>query len=1308
MELFSAEANAIKAQIEEWIQHPDYELETIFGNKGVVNATTFLEVAKRLRAKGYTNLPQEDRLTITTKDHVRFTLTGLGIIQQYCRDDMLSGKPYDAMIKDRAVATKNIDLEEYGIRIKQRREIDMAHDDAEVKKLIEQWPRVTKAFRMIRRWAFKGDGIRIDMSIVRSTKKDLRGEFKWQRKFRDQDVMEYPPVYEIEVELLRKEGDTSEVALKRLVKGVGEVLRGMQKNSLLIRKSQIQKTLDGYRALVGSDRFRGPAPKTLQLENITKEREPKVPNLREGYNVTDKADGLRCVAFCDGKGELFLIDMSMKNVYRTGLSQPECRESLLDGEWITMTADKEPTQQYLAFDIFYAADKKDVSQLPFQEPSPEDALKSRHGQLKKWIATWNKGDGPTKLAKGITPITQLKMSAKDFFFARADETGIFRQASRCLDTAKPYYRDGLIFTPNTAFLPSEAAATFHKQFKWKPSKDNTIDFLVRVVKIPDTIRDRITVGVQPDTGETMSYKTLRLFVGSSIENARDIILNLQELPKQDRKFKGIKGEYKPVLFTPKNFPDTMASICNLPVFEDPDTGETYVKTHDSDEPIQDNTIIEMAYDPKASPGWRWIPLRVRMDKTERFQGGTIGRTLNSDLVAEDVWNSIYNPITEHMIRTGSEQPSEDEQRDLNRLTDENGAIAKKYYDRKAAVEDKMLTRGMRDFHNKWIKERILYQTGLGGRGKTLIDTACGVGADLQIWRRRDISFVLGVDYSGDNIRGENDSAYRRYMETLVRAGGREGVPPMLFVVGNSSKNYVNGDAGVAEEDKDILRSVLGRMKPSGPVPAMVERDGASRLKLGADCMSCMFAIHYFFESPETLKGFVKNIADNLKVGGYFIGACFDGEKVFNLLRGLPKGGIRVGQEKDVTFWKITKEYEEDEFPEGDDAIGLPINVEFLTTGAIGREFLVHIKTLENAMKEIGCELLGPEDLKKVKLQHSTAMFDVSYDMAKKAGNSYVMSDAIKSFSFLNRWFVFQRKTQASPLEMATSGIQSLRGRVAESIGRVPAEDLTEVSAAVAALDQGRRTTDASAAVAALEPSASTALIPRTAAAAQAAPTAAQPVSDAPTYAVGELFQFFDSAAEKDVLAIGDKMAGQWLAPSAQFPIEDPEDETVVYPSLEHYLAGQRFRIASNTPDVAASVFGRDGTIHQQFLRQRLLESEGGTKPVSERRDRELLKAESAAVKEAIRPAAFKKYKSKFDEAQWALQKDDILREGLRQRWETDARFRKIVEAARDKGKTLLYYAPGANATNMGGVRKNSGQIEGENKIGKIIMELAGF
>jgi predicted NAD-dependent protein-ADP-ribosyltransferase YbiA (DUF1768 family) len=193
-----------------------------------------------------------------------------------------------------------------------------------------------------------------------------------------------------------------------------------------------------------------------------------------------------------------------------------------------------------------------------------------------------------------------------------------------------------------------------------------------------------------------------------------------------------------------------------------------------------------------------------------------------------------------------------------------------------------------------------------------------------------------------------------------------------------------------------------------------------------------------------------------------------------------------------------------------------------------------------------------------------------------------------------------------------------------------------------------------------------------------------------------------------VLGIKDKAAGQWLAPTAPFPITDPEDDTVKYPTMNHYLAAMRFRVASDKPELAASIFGTEGTIHQKFLRTRLLETEGGTKALPEKRDKELLKQEAIEVREAIRPSAFKKYKATFDEARWATRKDEVLREGVRQRWETDARFRKIVEAARDKGKTLLYYAPGANSTNLGGVRKADGRIEGDNQLGKIIMELAGF
>jgi predicted NAD-dependent protein-ADP-ribosyltransferase YbiA (DUF1768 family) len=119
-------------------------------------------------------------------------------------------------------------------------------------------------------------------------------------------------------------------------------------------------------------------------------------------------------------------------------------------------------------------------------------------------------------------------------------------------------------------------------------------------------------------------------------------------------------------------------------------------------------------------------------------------------------------------------------------------------------------------------------------------------------------------------------------------------------------------------------------------------------------------------------------------------------------------------------------------------------------------------------------------------------------------------------------------------------------------------------------------------------------------------------------------------------------------------------------------------------------------------------SNGGTKSLTEEQDHALLKSEIAAVKLAAGGVALKKYKATVDEAKWAIEKDKVLEEAITQRWTRDARFRKIVEAARRLGKYLLYYVPGAT-TNLGGVReKDSGRIQGTNKVGRIMMNLAGY
>ena len=66
-------------------------------------------------------------------------------------------------------------------------------------------------------------------------------------------------------------------------------------------------------------------------------------------------------------------------------------------------------------------------------------------------------------------------------------------------------------------------------------------------------------------------------------------------------------------------------------------------------------------------------------------------------------------------------------------------------------------------------------------------------------------------------------------------------------------------------------------------------------------------------------------------------------------------------------------------------------------------------------------------------------------------------------------------------------------------------------------------------------------------------------------------------------------------------------------------------------------------------------------------------------------------------------------EGLGQRWTNDARFRRVVEAARTQGKYLLYGVGTTGTSDIGGIYKpKEKRIEGDNLIGKLIMELAGF
>jgi hypothetical protein len=457
-----------------------------------VSQQTFLRVVSRLKSKGYEPIPLDDRLTVSIvsnpdtaviSDKVRFTLNGTGHIAQYCEDDTMAGKPFIAIIKDRTITldknkASSIDINEYDVRVKGRREIELKNDDPRVLDALKNWSTKRKYFRLIKRWTFKtpsNSGLIFDLSMTRSTKRSDKGSTS-QYKFQDQPLITRAPEYEIEVELdhsVFPEGSNPDKPFNTLIHGIGDILRGIQGCPVLTRKSTKSDTIQSYKELTKTDRFRGVAPVTLELKNMELESEHGVPNIRSGYNVTDKADGLRVHGFTNDDGELYMIDMAF-NVYRTGYRNVSCKNALLDGEYITQNNEGKSIQELLFFDAYYI-NGKDVSNIPFKDQSDN----CRYSMLESWLKTWKDG-GLVKLLNSAS----LLIGMKTFYFTKPGDSkdSIFTKASNILNKKQNYYTDGLIFTPNALPLPSNPGVGFLHQFKWKPSKDNSIDFLVRIAK----------------------------------------------------------------------------------------------------------------------------------------------------------------------------------------------------------------------------------------------------------------------------------------------------------------------------------------------------------------------------------------------------------------------------------------------------------------------------------------------------------------------------------------------------------------------------------------------------------------------------------------------------------------------------------------------------------------------------------------------------------------------------------------------------------------------------------------------------------
>jgi len=1092
------------------------ELEVRFGTKSNKPFTKndYDNVIKKIKSLGFNSNNEQGyyllriqneyldaRTGKTNLSKIRTELTGLNIIQEYCRTNniktLLSNQEqqYNQFIqfvnKSPALSDsqpiKPVDFDDFHFRVSYSNEETInKNTDRIVRTTIDEWDKSKKVFRYINRVTFRHDDypINVDISIVKNSKRE-NNSFRLKSTYRldDSGVFTNPETYEIELEVDNTRigpgtnFNSHESILNALNKTIKFVLMGLQGTNFPISYTEQNIILRSYLRLLYSEKyananssamkkdldaevenkriypsdFIGPSSYTLQLQNIIPMNENmNVPNIRENFVVTEKADGERHLMFIAEDGKIYLINTNM-NIIFTGAVTKEKKimNSLLDGELIYHNKNGVFINLYASFDIYYL-NGKDVRAMQFVpsnskiETEPEkDKNKEkdyRYVILMKTIELLQPKSivntdysSPMRVEfKKFYPFTNLlsqqqsqKQTPGD---TNTDTMSIFGACNIIMqkinDGLFEYTTDGLIFTHTSFGVGSNqvgragklSKVTWEYSFKWKPPQYNTIDFLVTTKKNKNG-EDLVTSIFEDGTNmssmnQLTQYKTLVLRCGFDekvhgyLNPCQDVIDdNLPDFEKDKQSRVGNQDNetgYKPVQFYPSNPYDPMAGLCNIMLKKD-DTGSDQMFSEEN-EVFEDNTIVEFRYDLSREGQWRWVPLRVRYDKTSEFRRG-IKNYGNAYHVANSNWYSIHNPISEEMISTGQDIP------------DEIGGDDDVYYNR-VGVNSNNQTKAMRDFHNLFVKKILI--KSVANKGDSLIDFACGKGGDFSKWINAQLSFVFGIDVSKDNLENKLDGACARYLNYRKKF---KHIPYALFVNGNSGLNIKNGSAMLNDKAIQVTKAVFGEgTKDESKLGKGVVRQ-FGKGENGFSISSCQFALHYFFKDKDTLLQFLKNVAETTSLNGYFIGTCYDGKLIFDALKNVEKGnGIQINDgENKVKIWEIKKEYSDEKFPDDSNCIGYKIDVFQESINQLISEYLVNFDYLNRLMENFGFKIISRDEAKQLGLPEGNGLFSELYmimleemkknnytGMGSEYGEAKEMSAYEKKISFLNRYFVYKK------------------------------------------------------------------------------------------------------------------------------------------------------------------------------------------------------------------------------------------------------------------------------------------------------------
>lgn len=929
---------------------------------------------------------REKTLDISINDF-RITINGMHYITEFCTTNDLNTLPthcWNVMKKKTLVKTHKID--DLNVKLNLKEEIHIDKTNILFKNLLDSWKEYTKFFRLKNRYSYLIDEMYcIDLTVVKQS------PFP-SSDFISSNVLEVDETYEIELEYVPNILPNEEMKRYDLMKWqkiMNNILCALENTKILVSRDILQNAEKEYYSLISKQKItmlNNRLSKKYQISpnvvTLTQEELYKLKDESENYYVTPKTDGIRASGFIDSSGKLFLIikttkkNTSNSNTFEyTGITfRKTYKNSILDGELITKTKNNLDVYHFVVFDCYYwkGIDIR-KTKLDSRRSRGDVVLQHEHIEKREFLIN----------------DMQCQISLKNFIPLITEES-FEDQCIKCFREIEesPYENDGLIFTPQDfvggddlynekdsdkeegeekssdgdKFIKS--GINFERLFKWKDSKFNSIDFRIKFLNIiqkPEKENNDYVL---------RKYQICELLIGYGSKNMYNT--KLSTIPYTRENFledikEDIKNNNSVELRFQPSYPYIESSYyAALPIIDNKVCCK--IENEWIGDVIKNNDIVEMTYDMKTSSEYKWIPIRVRKDKKDP----------NFIVNALSVWKSIHFPITKNMLTGNEEMPNRDDilNNELNQDV---------YYDNKEKKEDKL-----RDFH-RWTIKQMLFDESIGkseDNSQKLLDIGSGKGGDINRYLDTEsIHKVIGVDNSVDNIQNRNDGAYKRLTNIYIYRKKKKNQS-----YANNKIMFVAGDAGKLFSDRNTFIHNNNEYYAK-----IVERYNIFAELHTFDTVSVFFALHYFFKSKETFQNFIKNVDNNVKENGYFIGCCFDGNIVHNKFVEEKTNNLKFTNKNDELILQIDKKYEGN-FDDTENSIGKTIDVLVENINKKHSEYLVNFDFLTKELFKIGFSHVSSKNFEEI------------YNSESSNIEKYNLDSGQKSASFLNRTFIFKRKS----------------------------------------------------------------------------------------------------------------------------------------------------------------------------------------------------------------------------------------------------------------------------------------------------------